>query len=70
VEEIHGNEGTVIINYCRDFRRDLRITLFGVYGRMVNESGAGGEMRIGRETEIHKENPPQCHTLYHKSYIT
>jgi hypothetical protein len=31
---------------------------------MINESGAAGGMRIGRETEVHKENPLQCHTLY------
>jgi hypothetical protein len=34
----------------------------------MNESGAGGGMIIGRETEVHKENPPQCHTLYNKPY--
>jgi hypothetical protein len=31
---------------------------------------AVGGMRIGRETEVLGENPPQYHFVHHKSHMT
>jgi hypothetical protein len=35
-----------------------------------DECGAIGGMRIGRGNEVLGENLPQCHFVYHKSYMT
>jgi hypothetical protein len=35
-----------------------------------DECGAVGGMTIGRETEVLRENLPQCHSVYHKSHMT
>jgi hypothetical protein len=35
-----------------------------------DECGAVVEMRMSRETEILRENLPQCHFDHHKSHMT
>jgi hypothetical protein len=37
---------------------------------MIDERGAVGGMRIGKENELLRENLPQCHTVHHKSHMT
>jgi hypothetical protein len=35
--------------------------LYGIKGKMINECGAVGGMRIGWDSEILEETLPQCH---------
>jgi hypothetical protein len=35
-----------------------------------DDCGALGGIRIGRGTEVVKENLPQCHYVHHKSHMT
>jgi hypothetical protein len=48
---------------------DYLMTL-SVHDQMINECGALGGIRIGRETEVLERRPPQCHFTHHKSHMT
>jgi hypothetical protein len=37
---------------------------------MINECGAVGVMRIGRETDVWGENPLQCHFIHNETHMT
>lgn len=37
--------------------------------RMINDYGAVGVMRTGRETELIREHLPERHFVHHKSYM-
>jgi hypothetical protein len=37
---------------------------------IADECEVAGGMRIGRGTEIFRENLPQCHFVHNKSHIT
>jgi hypothetical protein len=39
-------------------------------GRMINECVMVSGMRIGRKTEVLRQNPSQCHCIHHKCYVT
>jgi hypothetical protein len=44
--------------------------LCSISGPMINDYGAVGVIRIGRETELIREYLPESRFAYHKSYMT
>jgi hypothetical protein len=43
--------------------------LLSIDDRMINEYGAVGGMRIGKETEVLEENLPQYHFFRHRFHM-
>jgi hypothetical protein len=62
-DSVSNSDCVIFLNLL--FNDAISDRLCGVVDRMINEYGMVGGMRIGRGTEVLRENMFQCHFAHH-----